>query len=161
MTAGGVIQVQQSSTTPIGYGQNTVAAVDAAYALLASSGYAGPYVTVLHFYPHADSLTPVPPATLVMPADRIKPLMEAGYHPSSVIGGTFPLKATPTSGTTPVQAYGLVMSIGGNTVDLVNGLNPVTAFSQVDPTGNFTFRVLTRFALRIKDPLAIVRLEFL
>lgn len=146
----------------VAYSTNTVAQIDAAVAYLASTGYAGPYVTVLHFYPYADSMAPIA-NTLILPADRIKPLMEAGYFSSSTIGG-LPNQNPPNppqlTGSTPPQAYGLVISLGGNTVDLVNGLDPVTAFSLVDSTGNFTFRVLTRFALRLKDSGSVIRLEF-
>jgi hypothetical protein len=161
-----IIPVSQSA--PVGgnvvYSGNTVTAVNAAFALLAGGGYAGPYVTVLHFYPFADSLTPIP-ATLILPADRIKPLMEAGFYSSTTLPGVSVPLVNPAGGPqNPAaripQAYGLVISLGGNTVDLVNGLDPITAFSQVDPLGNFTFRLLTRFALRIKDIGAIVRLEF-
>jgi hypothetical protein len=156
---------------PAQYSENTVAQINAAYSLLSASGYAGPYVAVLHFYPYADSFAPLP-STLILPADRIKPLMEEGYYATSGLLGTptpqNPQVAAsmpnppilPAGAKTQPQAVGLVISVGGNTVDLVNGLDPITAFSQVDATGNYTFRVLTRFALRIKDPGAIIRLEF-
>jgi hypothetical protein len=45
-------------------------------------------------------------------------------------------------------------------MDLVVGQEPVTAFSQVDSSGNHLFRLFARFALRLKDPSAVIRLEF-
>jgi hypothetical protein len=163
------------------YSENTVAQINSAYSILSGNGYPGPYACVLHFYPYADSFAPLQ-KTLILPADRIKPLMEEGYYPSSALPGIaapqtpqnqatlpnppiLPVTPAPAAGPAPTpripaQAAGFVISLGGNTVDLVNGLDPVTAFSQVDATGNFTFRVLTRFALRLKDPNAVVRLEF-
>ncbi len=163
------------------YSENTVAQIHKAYALLSANGYPGPYVCVLHYYPWADSFAPLA-NTLILPADRIKPIMEEGYHASVALPGVPapqnpqvaaqmpnpPIIPTadlyPASGVIPAetqpQAMGLVISLGGNTVDLVNGLDPVTAFSQLDPTGNYLFRVLTRFALRLKDPGAVIRLEF-
>jgi hypothetical protein len=55
---------------------------------------------------------------------------------------------------------GVVISVGPDTVDLVIGQEPVTAFSQVDANGYFIFRVLCRMALRPKDITALCRLEF-
>lgn len=59
-----------------------------------------------------------------------------------------------------VQGVGVVISLGGNTVEFVNGLDPVTAFSQIDGNGNYIFQLKTRLALRINDARAIVVLIF-
>jgi hypothetical protein len=53
-----------------------------------------------------------------------------------------------------------MVSLGGNTMDLVVGLEPLAAFMQEDTSGNFRFRVLQRLALRLKDPTGVVILEF-
>ena len=160
---------------PAQYSENTVAVVNTAYSILSANGYPGPYVCVLHFYPYADTFVPLA-NTLILPADRIKPLMEEGYYASSGLPGTatpqnpqqaatmpnppiLPPTLSPPPTTQP-KAVGLVMSLGGNVVDHVNGLDPITAFSQVDATGNHTFRVLSRFAVRLKDQMSVVRLEF-
>jgi hypothetical protein len=45
-------------------------------------------------------------------------------------------------------------------MDLVVGIDATTAFMQQDTDGNYRFRVLERFALRLKDTSAVVRLEF-
>ena len=79
-----------------------------------------------------------------MPADRIKPLVTQGFL------GT---------GTLP-SATGLLVSLGGNTMDLVVGMDTVTTFQQEDPDGRFRFRVYERFALRLKDTSAVMKLEF-
>ena len=49
---------------------------------------------------------------------------------------------------------------GGNVIDLVIGVDPVGAITQVGADGLFHLRVFERFALRIKDPTALVRLRF-
>jgi hypothetical protein len=90
-------------------------------------------------------------------ADRIKPLMTAGFFGT----GTLP----PNPGAPPVVPlvapyYGVLVSLGGNTMDLVMGLEPLVAFMQEDTNGNFRFRVLERFALRVKDTTGIVILQF-
>jgi len=154
------------------YSGNTVGAISTAYSMLAGNGYAGPYACVLHFYEYADSYSPLP-TTLVIPADRIKPLLEKGYFSSAVLPGSAS-PANPNPGGTPLgfvtpnvlqnptaQALGLVISLGGNVAEFVNGLDPVTAFSYLDQAGNYIFRVFTRFATKISDVNAIVRLEFI
>lgn len=134
------------------YGPATFEGVSQAYAQLQAAGHYGPYALVLETIPYADTFAPLP-ATLTLTADRIKPLVTAGYFGS----GTLPPNPPPA----PVAPYyGVLVSTGGNTMDLVVGAAPVTSFVQEDTDGNFRFRVLQRFALRIKDPTAIVILEF-
>ena len=148
------------------YGPNTVTAITTACSTLVSTGYMGPLACVLYFFDYADAFSPLV-NTLILPADRIAPLLQAGFHNS----GTMPGIPNPVN-INPVQlnlvglhypntqAVGLVMSLGGNTVEFVNGLDPVTAFSYIDPSGNYIFRVFTRFATKISDQGAIMRLEF-
>jgi uncharacterized linocin/CFP29 family protein len=78
--------------------------------------------------------------------------MTAGFYGT----GTLPSNA---AGAEP-QFYGLLLSLGGNTIDLVVGLDATTAFMQQDTDGAYRFRVVERFALRLKDITAVVRLEF-
>jgi uncharacterized linocin/CFP29 family protein len=134
------------------YGPNTFEGVAKAYSLLQAAGHYGPYALVLETIPYADSFAPLP-ATLTLTADRIKPLVTSGYFGT----GTLPPNAPPA----PVAPYyGVLVSLGGNTMDLVTGIEPIAAFQQEDTTGNFRFRVLQRFALRVKDPTGIVILQF-
>lgn len=82
-----------------------------------------------------------------MPADRIKPLVEKGFY------GT---------GTLP-ERYGVLLSLGGNSMDLVVGLDAVPEFISYTPGNNgamYSFQVRERFTLRLKDKNAIRRLEF-
>jgi uncharacterized linocin/CFP29 family protein len=140
------------------WGSNTFEAVAQAYALLQGIGHYGPYALVLETIPYADTFAPLP-ATLTLTADRIKPLMTAGFFGT----GTIPPNPPPPPAMPPVGVppfFGAMVSVGGNTVDLVFGLEPLAAFMQEDTNGNFRFRVLERFALRVKDPAAIVVLQF-
>lgn len=125
------------------YGEHTFTEVAKAYSLLQKQGHYGPYALALHSDIYADTFAPLP-HTLAMPADRIKPLVPLGFFGT----GTLP----PSSG--------VMVSIGGNTMDLVSSVNPITEFLQLDPNGIFRFKVFERFALRIKDGTAIVRLDF-
>jgi uncharacterized linocin/CFP29 family protein len=135
------------------YGPNTFEYVAKAYSQLQAAGHYGPYALVLETVPYADTFAPLP-ATLTLTADRIKPLVTSGFFGT----GTLPPNAPPA----PVAPYyGVMVSLGGNTMDLVTGIEPIAAFQQEDTTGNFRFRVLQRFALRIKDPTGIVVLQFI
>jgi len=131
------------------WGEETFAAVAAAYSRLQGGGegllqaHYGPYCLVLHHQPYADSYAPLP-STLIMPADRIKPLVNGCFH------GT---------GTVP-PFRGALISTGGNTVDLVVAQAPTTEYVQDERDANVVFRVYTRFALRIKDPSAVIVLHF-
>lgn len=153
---------------PAKYSENTVARINEAYSRLQNLGHYGPYACVLYFYPYADCYAPLP-TTLIMPVDRIKPLMTEGFFGTGTVPG-IPASADPATQSVPglptdpaqpkVQSVGLVLSTGGNTMDLVIGQDPVAGFMQQDPDGNFRFRVLERFALRLKDSSAVIRLEF-
>jgi uncharacterized linocin/CFP29 family protein len=145
--ADNVIQVERlgggTGGTPISYGVNTSSAVSRAYSLLNAKGFPGPCALTLHADVYADTYVPLD-NTLIMPADRITPLVTAGYY------GT---------GTLPFST-GIMVSVGGNTMDLAVGLDATVSFQQVDTQGLHRFRLTERFALRIKDPTALVRLEF-
>lgn len=136
-----VVQVPSISTGV--YGEHTFQAVAQAYSLLQTNGHYGPYALALRGEIFADTFAPLP-NTLAMPADRIRPLVTLGFY------GT---------GTLPTST-GVMLSVGGNTVDLVASVDPVTEFLRIDPDGTYRFKVYERFALRVKDKTAIVRLQF-
>ena len=125
------------------YGEHSFEAVAKAYSLLQNQGHYGPYALVFRSEIYADTYAPLP-ETLAMPADRIKPLVTLGFY------GT---------GTLP-PSTGVMLSAGGNSIDLVASVDPVTEFLQVNPDGIYRFKVFERFALRVKDKTAIVRFEF-
>jgi hypothetical protein len=142
---------------PLRFGERTFAAVSLAYSRLQSGNnlqqaHYGPYALVLHNEPYADTYAPLP-TTLIMPADRIKPLMTAGFYGSGTL---------PSQGNAPNEreTTGIVVSLGGNTMDLVVGMDAITAFLQEDTQGQYRFRVYERFALRLKDTSSVIRLEF-
>jgi uncharacterized linocin/CFP29 family protein len=140
--------IEVEATAPGEWGENTFRAVSDAYSRLQSGrdlpqAHYGPYACVLDFRAYADSYAPLR-TTLIMPADRIKPLMTQGFY------GT---------GTVP-NLTGYVVSLGGNTMDLVVGMDATTAFMQEAPDGRYIFRVYGRWALRFKDPSAIIKLVF-
>jgi uncharacterized linocin/CFP29 family protein len=137
------VPVMPVSSTLKKYGEQTFEAVAKAYALLQGQGHAGPYALVLRSELYADTYAPLAD-TYVMPADRIRPLVPLGFH---------------GAGTLPAST-GVMVSVGGNTMDLVAGVDPITEFLEVNDDGLYRFRVFERFAVRLKDKTAIVRLEF-
>jgi uncharacterized linocin/CFP29 family protein len=124
------------------YGENLFKSVAAAYAHLQGKNLYGPYALALPANEYADAHAPLK-TTLIMPADRIRPLMTAGFYAT----GTLPNKR------------GVMVSLGG-TVDVAIAVHGATAFTQVDNDENRRFRVYERFTLRIKVPEALVLLEF-
>ena len=126
------------------YGERTFGAVAEGYSRLQGKGHYGPYALVLPTDAFADTYAPLA-STLIMPADRIKPLVAKGFL------GT---------GTLP-PLTGLLISLGGNTMDRVVGVDATTGFMQEDPEGLYRFRVFERFALRIKDPTGVFHLRFI
>jgi uncharacterized linocin/CFP29 family protein len=137
------VQVVPVSTGAKNYGEHTFTAVAESYSVLQNQGHYGPYALALQSELYADTFAPLPD-TLAMPADRIKPLVTLGFY------GTGALRAST----------GVLLSAGGESIDLVAGLDPITEFLQVDENGVYRFRVFERFAVRVKDKTAIVRLEF-
>jgi uncharacterized linocin/CFP29 family protein len=141
--ADNAVSVAPDAGIPKRYVEHIFDAVVEGYALLQGQGHNGPYALALRSEAYADTFASLP-NSLVMPADRITPLVALGMF------GT---------GTLP-PAAGLLVSVGGNTVDLVVGVEPTTEFLQVSTEGLYRFRVFERFALRVKDRSALVRLAF-
>jgi uncharacterized linocin/CFP29 family protein len=124
------------------WSEHTSDAVGLGYAALQAKGHYGPYALVLHTVPYADTYTALP-NTLIMPADRIKPMVTAGFYGS---GAMPPLT-------------GILVSVGGNSMDLVRGQDAIVAYLFEDRQG-YHFRVYERFALRLKSLDAVIKLGF-
>jgi uncharacterized linocin/CFP29 family protein len=147
------------------FGENTFSAVTAAYANLTAQGQPGPFALVLNTFPYADTYAAVGLGSLVITADRILPLTRAGFYgtgtmpPDLILPSGSPASIPPSA--PPVGPYyGVMVSLGGETMQLVVGLHATTVFMQQDLNQLWRFRVLERFALRVVDPTAIQVLEF-
>jgi uncharacterized linocin/CFP29 family protein len=133
-------------TAGISTGQGVITAVVNATQLLEDSFNPGPFTCVLG----SELFTGVhdPSQSLVLPADRITPLLKGG-----------PLLRA----TTIHPKVGIVVSPVGNAVDIVVGTPPTVQFLQRTQSARFLFRVYERFALRIRDadrpPVAGFRLR--
>jgi uncharacterized linocin/CFP29 family protein len=125
------------------YEERTFDAVAAATAKLESLGHPRPFGFVVDYRVFADTFRTLP-STLITPAERIIPLVTRAYCP-----------------TARVPAFtGLVSSSRASTVDFVVGLPPTIGYLQKNEDGTRLFKVFERFAVRLKDPTALVRLEF-
>ncbi len=173
------------------WGENTFAAVAQGIATLTGNGKSGPFALILHTVPFGDLFAPVGPESLAITADRIFPLFKAGVHSTGSLlsnpppDGTWGQSAAAwdaytaqwnaytaggSKGTAPAApatpfptgAYtGAIVSVGGNSVEMVVGLHARTRWQQKDANGNHRFRVLHRFTLKVSDPGAIVPLVFM
>jgi uncharacterized linocin/CFP29 family protein len=125
------------------YGEQTFRAVADAYGYLQRGGHSGPYAVALHSDVYADSLAPIANMSSA-PADQIRQLASLGLF--------------GTGGLSPKS--GVLVSVGGNSVDLVVGMEPTTEVQAQDNQGFQRLRVFERFVLRVKDRTAIIRLNF-
>jgi len=148
------------------YEENTFAAVADAFARLHKTHY-GRCAVVLHTNVYADTYAALP-TTLAVPAERIKGLVSEHFYGSSPLP---PFTTTPVNGGQMLVSEhfygssalppftGVVVAIDGDTMDLVTGQAPFTEFTQVN-NSQWIFRLYERIGLRLKDPTAVVRLEF-
>jgi hypothetical protein len=126
------------------FGERNFDAVAEGINLLLSYGQPGPYALFLSPQQHADAHRSLP-NTLVTPAERIKPLVPGGFQ-----------------ATVGLPRYlGLLVSLGGEPTSLVISQDTITGFIQQDDQTNlYRFRVFERIQLVVRDPRALLRLEF-
>ena len=115
-------------------GPAVVSAVVAAISQLERDSNPSPFFCVLgtDLFDRAHDPTP----SLVLPADRILPLLKGG--------------SLLRSGMMDANT-GIVVSLSAGAVDLIVGTPPTVQFLQRTAGGRFLFRVYERFALRIRD----------
>jgi uncharacterized linocin/CFP29 family protein len=160
--------VDPNDPTQNRYGENTFGAVAKAYSNLQAQGHYGPYALVLHTDVYADTYAPLA-TTLILTADRIKPIVTTGSYGTGMlpppIGAQLDMHDVPRTyiyGTGTLPPFtGLLMSLGGNTMDLAVGMDATTAYLQPDNKRLDQFSVFERFTLRLKDKTALVKLNFL
>jgi hypothetical protein len=142
------------------YGQNTFGGTTEAVSFLTDLGHPGDFAFILETYPYADLFAPVGAGSLVVTADRVTPLVKAGLFSTGALPPNFLLSTPPPSSPPGGPYYGVLVDPVGDNMDVVVGLHATTLFMQQDPNDNWRFRVLARFALRLKDPTAVVVLQF-
>jgi len=160
------IQVDPLDSPPavgVTWGENLFTGVTQAIATFAAQGQPGPYAFAANTAVFADAYAAVGLGSLVITADRVLPLVTAGFYGTATIP---PDPSSPASPPSPPSSppgppyYGVMVSLGGRTMELVVGLHATTVYMQQDLNQLWRFRVLERFALRVIDPTAIQVLEF-
>jgi uncharacterized linocin/CFP29 family protein len=141
-TAGpGLVALAADTVGGDGGAEGILRAVAEAYALLQARSHTGPYGLLLDPVRYAATVQPAE-GTSVLVSERIRGLVQ----------GFFGTAALP-------KDSGILVSVGGDTVDLVVGADPTVAFLSIDGEDRFRFRAFERLALRVKDPSACVRLK--
>lgn len=111
---------------------------------LDAHGFQGPYALVLSQDLFVDAETP-DEGSLVLPSDRIKPLIEGPLLRSTILP----------------KNEGVLISLAGNPVEIVVASDINVRFLQLTTDPLHVYRVSEKFVLRIKEPKAIVTLKVL
>jgi uncharacterized linocin/CFP29 family protein len=136
-------------------GDTLVATTAEAIALLERNGYGSPFALIFSREPFVESHRPVRHSALALPSDRIEPLLGQQILRAAA------LDEGPQRTAKPFVGRGLLLSFAGGALDLAVATEATPQFVQVNDKGRYAFRVFERFALRVKDNNAVVRLEFL
>jgi hypothetical protein len=128
--------------------------------VLEEHGYVAPYACALGRLPFEEAHDPVGDS-VTFPRDRIEPLIGRELLHASALD-VLP-RASRQYDRSYVQRYrsrGVLLSLNSSAVDLVIAAEATPEFRYVDAEGRYIFSVFERFAVRIKDPRAIVPLLF-
>jgi uncharacterized linocin/CFP29 family protein len=118
-----------------GFGERLVTSVVDAVATLEDAHHPRPFACILDNDLFAEAHRPVP-GSMVLPVDRIKPLLEG------------PLLR---SGQLPRNNIGIVVSLSANDIDVVVAKPPTVQFLNVTNEARYRFRLYAKSVLRIKD----------
>jgi uncharacterized linocin/CFP29 family protein len=131
----------------VSYGENLFSAVADGIAKLTSKTQAPKYALFLPVAVYADTFVPPSPASLVTTYERIKPLVEGGFYGTGTLPGVDGNKK------------GLLVALAGDPTVLYVGREATTEFVRKERASYF-FRVVERIQFVVRDPRALVLLEF-
>jgi uncharacterized linocin/CFP29 family protein len=126
---------------------------------LEEHGYVAPYVCVYGRRPFQEAHKPVGDS-IAFPRDRLEPLIGRELLHASAIDIPPRGSADEKRLAERWQKRGVLLSLADDAVDLAIAAEATPEFRQVDAQGRYVFSVFERFALRIKDPKAMVYLRF-
>jgi uncharacterized linocin/CFP29 family protein len=118
-------------------GNQVVNAIVDSISQLDGAGHMGPYACALA--PDLFAAVCEPTASLVMPRDRILPILQGPLLRASLL----------------LNSYGVVVALSGNPVELVVASDISVRYLQTTLEPRYVFRVSERVALRIKEESAI------
>jgi uncharacterized linocin/CFP29 family protein len=126
---------------------------------LENNGYVAPYVCVFGREPFQAAFTPINNSTVV-PRDRIEPFIGRELLHASGIDILPHRPDLYNLNTEEWPSRGVLLSMANEPIDLALAAEATPEFRQVDLGGKYVFSVFERFALRIKDAMAIAPLMF-
>jgi uncharacterized linocin/CFP29 family protein len=146
------VQVQDGPVEPSG--EALVEAVSKGVSFLEQNGHLGPFALALGSLLFDTAQTPN--NSLVLPADRIKPMLDGPLVRSSTLN----MFILNRNGKAQQSASGILVALGGNLIDLVVASEIDVQFLQktADASPRCIYRVSERFTLRIKQSTAVVAL---
>jgi uncharacterized linocin/CFP29 family protein len=118
-------------------GDHIVAEVSRSVVALEAASHPGPFACILG--PDAFVAAQTPATGLVLPADRITPILNGPLLRSG--------QMAPNAG--------IVVSLASNDIDIVVATPPKVQFLQVTARAKYLFRVYEKFVWRIKDPTTV------
>ena len=141
-------------------GEGLITGVVNAMSTLGGNGYVSSYVCIFGQQPFTQAHAPAA-GSIAYPRDRLEPLVGRELLHASAIDvrpASFDPYKPPTEANWRERA--LLLSLTGGSIDLAMAAEATPEFRYVDEQGRYVFAVFERFALRIKDPMAIVPLRF-
>ncbi len=137
------VKFQTNPKPGVLYGENTFVAVAEGISRLTSKSQAGKFALFLPVRAYADTFVPPSDASLVITADRIKPLVEGGFIETVKMP----------------QDRGLLVALSGDPTSLYVGRESTTEFVRKEGSKYF-FRVVERIQFVVKDPRALQLIKF-
>jgi uncharacterized linocin/CFP29 family protein len=136
-----VVTVDDSNAKRVG---NIIGGVASGIAELSKRAQPGPYALFLPPKRFAQTFSPVASGDLETPGDAIDHVLTGGFHMVNSLS----------------DSVGILASLGGEPVQIILGIDATTAFTQIDPRGNYHFRTFERIQLVVRDADALQTLEF-
>ncbi len=140
-------------------GSGLIKTVVRATSALEREGYLGPHVCVFARNPWEAAHNPNT-GTLVLPRDRLEPLIGRELLHASALDIAAQAIGKSNVDVSAWRRRGVVLSLTGDAIDLAVAADATPEFRYINAQGRYVFAVFERFALRIKDPKALVPLQF-
>jgi uncharacterized linocin/CFP29 family protein len=145
------VTVQKANAASVG---EIIGAVAQGVADLNTRAQPGPYALFLSPARYAQTFAPTKMGELQTPGDQINHVVTGGFYMVTCLRVPQPL------GSPPQRDIGILVSLGGEPARIILGIDATTAFTNIDPQGNYHFRVFERIQMEVQDPRAFQTLEF-
>jgi hypothetical protein len=139
---------------PGGARPNVLAGIALGMAQLNSRDQPGPYALFVPPTRYAQTFGPAARGMLQTPGDEIKQIVTGGYYMVNCL--------EPPAGAPPVPLpdAGILVSLGGEPTKIILGCDATVAFTSIDGSGNYHFRVFERIQMVVRDGRSFQTLQF-